>query len=90
MFYSNPVHHEGNPKAKRHEAPTEIVVPTTKSRSGTKSCSNMEDMMQVRMIERAVLKQPCVAPAYFNITAHNSPPKAFIAMTNNTRLLYPA
>lgn len=41
---SNPVHHEGNPKAKRHEAPTEIVVPTTKSRSGTKSCSNMEDL----------------------------------------------
>jgi hypothetical protein len=41
------------------------------------------------MIERAVLKQPSVAPAYFNITAHNSPPKAFIAMTNNTRLLYP-
>ena len=45
--------------------------------------------MQVRMIERAVLKQPCVAPAYFNITAHNNPPKAFIAMTKNTRLLYP-
>ena len=41
---SLPVHQEGNPKAKRHEAPTEIVVPTTKSRSGTKSCSSMEDL----------------------------------------------
>ena len=44
-------------------------------------------MMQVRMIDNAVLKHPWVAPAYFNITAHSKPPKAFMPMTKKTRML---
>jgi len=74
----------GKPSAKISEAEIAVTVPNKKSVSGTKLCSTSQETMPVRMIDEAVLKHPRVAPAYFNMTAHRRPPKAFIAITDTT------
>merc|ERR1719401_789613 len=75
----------GNPRENINDDVTATVAPVKKRRSTLKSLKMACDIKLVRMIERAVLKQPCVAPAYLSMTAQSKPPKAVMKITQTTR-----